>query len=531
MDALFGGNRALWISKFQMVFDRWEELGGTSYTRITVPGEDWDDGSAWGSVGSTFRGELRISMISLDGTNGVLAFNPFPCSSFAGDMVLDRWENWAQTFGNFRFLRNIAMHEHGHGMGLLHVCPVNGTKLMEPFIDLSFDGPQQDDVRGQHALYGDAFEADNNSLLANDLGALTTGSSIVFGEEPSPAIPNATRLSIHANSTFDWFKFTIAAGQHISATARPIGSFYDSSEQNGGGAGNCSSNHFVNALSIANLDVQIIDSDGSTVLVTASAQPVGQPELAEADLLVAGEYFIKVLESNSPTEVQLYRLEVSASELDACIGVNCDDGLFCNGAETCNGGVCFDGTPPCVPPGEVCNEAGDICTNAPGACCLGDGSCDLFSSAAACNSQAGFYYGDGSDCQGPLDPPCVAAAASMSCELGSPIGFAGSSVPMAVFADTAAGVQAYQFTVTSSTIVGTGTLSIGCTQCAGGNNEPDCGVRIDDTRNDFIFAGQGNAITAVNCGDWGGRIGAACRFGRCDPATELSRRRHARYLR
>ncbi|MFQ5462788.1 MAG: matrixin family metalloprotease [Phycisphaerae bacterium] len=497
MDALFGGNRALWISKFQMIFDRWEELGGTSYTRLSVAGQDWDDGATWGSAGSTFRGDVRIGMKSLDGANGVLAFNPFPCSSFAGDMVLDRWEAWQNSFGNFLFLRNVAAHEHGHGIGLLHVCPANETKLMEPFISFNYDGPQQDDVRGQHSLYGDAFESDNSSGAANDLGVFSTGTTVIFGEEPSPTIPSGTRLSLHANGTFDWFKFTINAGQHMSVTARPIGSFYDSSEQNFNGS--CGAGNFINALSIADLSVEIVDVDGSTVLVSASALPAGQAEVAEADLLSAGTYFVRVFESNNPSEVQLYRLEVSATELDPCIGIQCDDGLFCNGLETCANGLCHNGSSPCVPPGEVCDEANDICTNAPGACCLGDGTCSLFASAATCENQAGFYYGDGTDCQGPLDPPCLAAAASMTCQLATPIGFAGTSVPMEIFTDTVAGLQGYQFTVTSNLISGSGTLSIDCSQCTGGNNEPDCGVRINDTRGDFVFAGAGAAITAVSC--------------------------------
>jgi len=48
--------------------------------------------------------------------------------------------------------------------------------------------------------------------------------------------------------------------------------------------------------------------------------------------------------------------------------VDCDDALFCNGAEVCdptdpaaNGSGCLPGTPPCA---ETCNEADDVCTAA-----------------------------------------------------------------------------------------------------------------------------------------------------------------------
>jgi len=39
-------------------------------------------------------------------------------------------------------------------------------------------------------------------------------------------------------------------------------------------------------------------------------------------------------------------------------GTSCSDGLFCNGAETCQSGTCGTGTPPCT---FVCNEGTDSC--------------------------------------------------------------------------------------------------------------------------------------------------------------------------
>jgi hypothetical protein len=42
----------------------------------------------------------------------------------------------------------------------------------------------------------------------------------------------------------------------------------------------------------------------------------------------------------------------------------CDDGLFCNGAETCVSGSCQAGTNPCSA-GQTCNEAADVCEDPP----------------------------------------------------------------------------------------------------------------------------------------------------------------------
>jgi carboxypeptidase T len=47
----------------------------------------------------------------------------------------------------------------------------------------------------------------------------------------------------------------------------------------------------------------------------------------------------------------------------------CDDGLFCNGEETCVSGTCQPGSDPCL--GQLCDETGDVCVD-----CLVDGNCD-----------------------------------------------------------------------------------------------------------------------------------------------------------
>jgi hypothetical protein len=46
--------------------------------------------------------------------------------------------NWGSATNSNRFLRDVVMHEHGHGMGMQHVCSSNSSQLMEPFINTSF---------------------------------------------------------------------------------------------------------------------------------------------------------------------------------------------------------------------------------------------------------------------------------------------------------------------------------------------------------------------------------------------------------
>jgi len=54
--------------------------------------------------------------------------------------------------------------------------------------------------------------------------------------------------------------------------------------------------------------------------------------------------------------------------VECLLNSDCDDGLFCNGIETCVSGSCMDGTYPCT--GQICVEDGDTCVD-----CLVDADC------------------------------------------------------------------------------------------------------------------------------------------------------------
>jgi cysteine-rich repeat protein len=64
--------------------------------------------------------------------------------------------------------------------------------------------------------------------------------------------------------------------------------------------------------------------------------------------------------------------ELADAVVNATNDANCDNGLFCDGAETCNAGGCGAGTPP------ACSGAAPFCDEAFGACaeCLADVDCD-----------------------------------------------------------------------------------------------------------------------------------------------------------
>lgn len=331
MDSKFAtqGGRATWIAQVQAIFDRWSALTGTSYIRITDAGEDWDDGAAFGQPGNgTTRGDVRIGMRPIEGAGcgSIIAFNFFPTN---GDMVLDSNDNWSQSANNHRFMRNVLAHEHGHGLGISHVCPTSQTKLMEPFLSTQFDGPQHDDLRAGQRGYGDPFEPNDSSGGAFSLGTLTPGIMVTVGGPayppdpihfPDPPVDFGSILSIDANGENDYFSFSIDAADDLTVTVEPVGLVYDSSTQNFDGS--CNSGNIINSETVADLDVEILDTDGTTVLATADTEPAGGTETATVALPSAGTYFVRVFEGNSPSASQLYNLKLGIGS------------FFCNAVAT-----------------------------------------------------------------------------------------------------------------------------------------------------------------------------------------------------
>lgn len=317
-NALYG-DVATWQALYAEIFDRWSQLCGITYVF-----EPNDDGASFPSALSPgspgvlgVRGDLRMAGKPIDGTpmgGSILAFNFFPD---VGDMVIDTADGfYNNTTNNSLGLRNVLAHEHGHGMGAAHVCPIIQTKLMEPFATRNFDGPQHDDIRGAQWRYGDPFEPDNTPATATDLGTLSSGVSVRIGEVPPPVVQNGSVLSIDTNGEHDYFRFTTAGPVKASLVLRPVGLTYDDSLQLcAEKTGNCCEGNFTDSLIVANLNVEIIDTNGVTVLATADSQPAGSSETLSNILLpVPGDYFIRVFDNgNAARKPQLYTLDLSVA--------------------------------------------------------------------------------------------------------------------------------------------------------------------------------------------------------------------------
>lgn len=278
--------------KMREVFDRWETLAGVNYTQIN------DDNASFGSSGSAGRGDIRIVSINIDGPGGTLAFNFFPNN---GDMVIDSSENYQSATNNFRFFRNVAAHENGHGMGLAHSCPQNGTKLMEPAANTNFDGPQHDDIRGMQRNYGDNLEPNESTGASPNLGQI--GASFVLTDR---SIDNGPGNFFPED--VDFYRFVLPTAGVVDVRVIPVGFVYNNAQQSGG----CPQGVAINSATIHNLGFELRDTNGTTVLATVNSAAAGSTEsLVDFPVPAGGTYFLRVFATTNTSDIQLYRLEMN----------------------------------------------------------------------------------------------------------------------------------------------------------------------------------------------------------------------------
>lgn len=299
-----------WFPHVRQSFDRWSELGG-----ITFVYEPADDGLALNNFAGALnvRGDIRLAGVNIDGPGGAAAQAAFldladiTIDTSDGDYLDDVPAN------GFRILRNTLMHETGHALGLAHSDSLSAAFLMESPTDNNHDGPQYDDVRGLHQLYGDRFEkngGNGSASLATDLGAIAIGQTMSLGNDGISGAQIASDkvdfLSIANLNDVDFFSFTLAEPALMTLVANPVGPNY--SERVG------ASYPITRSSRASDLALSLYAVvDGAPVLLTSSdTAPLGQPEVVSGlPLAEPGEYLVRV--TGSTNVVQTYQLSVGAA--------------------------------------------------------------------------------------------------------------------------------------------------------------------------------------------------------------------------
>ncbi len=309
MDANFPGGMNAFKTNVRSVFDRLEQLTNITYVEVT------DDGAAFpttaGALGA--RGDVRIAMKSLDGAGNILAVNYFP--QFGGDMILDSGDIalFANSANNFIRIRNVIAHEHIHGLGLRHVIPENGTKLMEPSLVTIIDGPQEDDIRAVTFLYGDQYEP-NNALneeffLGGPLNDPATNGVLVL------EVPEA---SLERSDSKDFYGFTAFAGVPIALRVEPVGTTYDEGPQGGTALP-------LNAKAVRNLGLRLwrrVSAQEGTFSLLAQID-FNQAGVGEyhppITYQLAGYMVGEIYSTDGVNASQRYRLRISNAEIDPTV--------------------------------------------------------------------------------------------------------------------------------------------------------------------------------------------------------------------
>jgi len=276
------GSEAAWKQIFADCFADWSSHIGITYIEVSDDGASFPNAAgAWG-----YRGDVRIGGHHIDGASGTLAYDYFPDT---GDMVLDTDENWAQG-SNYRFFRNVVMHEHGHGMGLGHPTPNNHTKLMEAYLNTNFLGPQEDDIRGGSRNYGDCFEEDDDAAEAIDLGTWEMVKTVMEH--------NLDYVSDH-----DWFEFHTIATTELDVTLDPLGSY----QQLGHEGGPPPQYYYTDEM--MDLGFKVYD-ENLDLLVYQESADLGDNEILTDLVLGQGTYYLEVLRDASSVgaDVQRYNL-------------------------------------------------------------------------------------------------------------------------------------------------------------------------------------------------------------------------------
>ena len=296
MNSIYG-SPATWQALFDSVFDNWGVRTGITYIHETN-----DDGveanTSPGALG--VRGDVRIFAVNLDGNFNVLGYNQFPN---AGDMVLDAFDSFYSNTGlQSRNLRNVAGHEHGHGLGFAHVCPQNGTKLMEPSANTNFNGIQLDEILAGQRNYGDPLEPNDTIFDAEDLGSWFVGLA-----------DTVTDISIDDNSDVDYFQVEITQPMELVIDVTPNAGTYRTGPQNFNGT--CSAGTLTDFDDNQNLSIELVASNGTTQIGFSNSSPAGQTETLNVTVTTPGTYYVIIDDPGTQNSIQYYEMDLAANAI------------------------------------------------------------------------------------------------------------------------------------------------------------------------------------------------------------------------
>ena len=292
----------------RQAYAAWQHWTGLSFREVP------DDNSPMDASEVTvpWRGDLRIGSANATGAP-FIAYNAFPTAGGiagvgGGDMFIaaNRFNvnNFNNPSNDYRYFRNTVAHEIGHGVGLIHVVPCNGTKLMEPQISTGFDMVAIDDLRGGVRAYGDRFAGNHTMADAHDFGDLAPVPGVRRTvSEPRLALNGANGPN---NTHTDWFTFRMSEADVLNIFVNPVGGTYNNGQQTSGCTGTTTS---VNASAAGDILIELLDLGTGVSWIANNLGPGGN-EFIFTGLIGPTTFALRVTDigPNAHQIVQLYDL-------------------------------------------------------------------------------------------------------------------------------------------------------------------------------------------------------------------------------
>ncbi len=296
MNQIFPGGEEQWKSIIREALTSWSRHAPITF--IEAP----DDGAPLPASPGVpgVRGDIRIAMhrINEPGSIDYLSYAYYPND---GEIVLDYItapELYTPEDG-FMLMTELFVHEQGHGLGLNHVDPLNGTKIMEAFIGIGRYFPQEDDIRGVKFAYGDRYRPNQTPQDAAPIGPVPLLGPT--GTDTPRTIPSA---AIFQPGEDDWYEFHLPEPGLLDLRVVPIGTTYPE----GAEFGEVSN---LDARSVHNLGFELTGPPPGNLSVTVQEAPAGQPDALEGlELEAGGPYRVRVFTTTGTNATQRYELEI-----------------------------------------------------------------------------------------------------------------------------------------------------------------------------------------------------------------------------